>query len=309
MITPNRGAVIRNIQKELVAGNYNAKVEVDDPVYTKEMREEVLVRYLRMRETTLFKLYNRAAGRMLDLITWIQNNDTRIIGFEKLKEIRQMKQGAIITSNHFNPVENTAIRLLSQKMKRGKLYIVSQDTNLAMKGIFGFFMNYVDVIPISKDMDYMKNHFDYLLHEALFKKGQNVLIYPEEEMWFNYRKPRPPKRGAYYYAAKHGVPVIPCFMEIRELQKMERACFHKVRYILHVLEPIFPDPDLSVRQNSLWMAKTDYRQKIEAYENAYHKKMTYDFSVWDIAGWTGEYDADKSGDALSDNSLDKPVSL
>ena len=32
------------------------------------------------------------------------------------------------------------------------------------------------------------------------KNGDIVLIYPEEEMWFNYRLPRPCKRGAYQFA-------------------------------------------------------------------------------------------------------------
>ena len=38
-----------------------------------------------------------------------------------------------------------------------------------------------------------------------------VLIYPEQEMWFNYRKPRPPKRGSYFYAAEAEVPIILVF--------------------------------------------------------------------------------------------------
>lgn len=285
MVLPNRIAVIDNIKKEVLRSNFHAKVETDDPVYTDADRKKVLARYLQARRTLLFRFKNWVAGRALDLITWYQNRNTEIVGLENIEGI---KSGAIITSNHFNPIENTAIRLLSQKMKRGNLHIVSQDTNLAMKGLFGFFMNYVDIIPISKDMDYMKNHFDYLIYEALFGKGQNILIYPEEEMWFNYRKPRPPKRGAYYYAAVHDVPVISCFVEIRELPEMETELFHKVRYILHVLKPIYPEPELSVRENSIEMAEIDYLQKAACYEKVYHKKLTYEFSDWDIAGFVGE---------------------
>ena len=197
---------------------------------------------------------------------------------------RDVKVPAFITSNHFNPIENTAIRLLSQKLHRGNLYVISQDTNLMMEGFFGFFMYYMDIIPISPDMDYMTHHFENLVDEAL-KRGQNILIYPEQEMWFNYRKPRPPKRGAYHYAAKHNTPVIPCFNEIRELPEMETEHFHKVQYVLHVLQPIYPDPAKSLRQNSLDMARQDYEQKKAAYEKAYGKPLDYAFSDWDIAGW------------------------
>lgn len=234
MIMPDRDRVIENIKMAVEQGTFHEKVEVGDPQYTAEEREKVLKRYLSVRKHLPFKFRNWIAGKTLDLITWYWNRDTEIVGLEHIKEI---KEGAIITSNHFNPSENTAIRLLSQKMKKGNLHIVSQDTNLAMTGLFGFYMNYVDIIPISPNQSYMRHHFETLMGEA-FEKGQNVLIYPEQEMWFNYRKPRPPKRGAYYYGAKFGVPIISCFVEMRELQELEKENFHKIKYVLHVLPPI-----------------------------------------------------------------------
>lgn len=287
MIAPNREAVINNIKTACEQKNFHAKVEVDDPVYTDDERRTTLERYMRVRKTPYFKVLNWIAGRTLDLITWYCNRDTQIEGLENLKDL---KESAIITSNHFNPNENTTIRFLSQKLKRGNLHIVSQDTNLAMKGMVGFYMNYVDIIPISKDSSYMKKHFQSMMKSAL-KKGQNILIYPEEEMWFNYRKPRPPKRGAYYYAALLNAPIISCFVEIIDLPKMKTKNFHKTKYILHVLPVIYPDKSLNQREKSLKMMYTDYQQKKEAYEKCYQKKLDYIFSEWDIAGWEA-YTAD-----------------
>ena len=54
---------------------------------------------------------------------------------------------------------------------------------------------------------------------------------------------------------------------------------------MHVLKPIYPDPKKTVRQNSIDMMNQDYAQKVEAYERAYGKKLTYDFEEDDIAGW------------------------
>lgn len=281
MVTPGREAVIENIRAAAEKGDFHAKVEVGDPVLTPEERQKILSHYLEIRKTPAFRIKNWGAGRAADLLTWKYNSNTVIEGLEN---VRDVKVPAFITSNHFNPIENTAIRLLSQKLHRGNLYVISQDTNLMMEGFFGFFMYYMDIIPISPDMDYMTHHFENLVDEAL-KRGQNILIYPEQEMWFNYRKPRPPKRGAYYYAAKHNAPVIPCFNEIRELPEMETEHFHKVQYVLHVLQPIYPDPAKSLRQNSLDMARQDYEQKKAAYEKAYGKPLDYAFSDWDIAGW------------------------
>lgn len=281
MVTPGREPVIENIRQAVGSGEFNAKVEVGDPTLTPQERNEILNKYRKVRKTPRFRIVNWAAGRAADILTWTLNKDTIIEGLENIQGIRK---GAIITSNHFNPAENTVIRLLSQKLRKGNLYIVSQDSNLKMKGVFGFFMYYMDIIPVSKDKEYMKWHFETIMEEA-FRRGQNVLIYPEQEMWFNYRKPRPGKRGAYYYAAKFNVPIISCFVEIQDLEQMETEHFHKTRYVLHVLQPIWPDPDQSIRSNSLRMQEQDYRQKVEAYEKCYGKKLDYTFEDWDIAGW------------------------
>ena len=64
----------------------------------------------------------------------------------------------------------------------------------------------------------MKHDFSDILEEKLNKK-QFILIYPEQEMWFNYKKPRPPKPGAYYYAAKNNVQIISCFVEMIDTHK------------------------------------------------------------------------------------------
>ena len=41
----------------------------------------------------------------------------------------------------------------------------------------------------------------------------------------------------------------------------------------------------SARENSKIMAEIDYKQKKEAYEKAYNKKLDYTFSYEDIAGF------------------------
>lgn len=107
-------------------------------------------------------------------------------------------------------------------------------------------------------------------------------------MWLNYRKPRPPKRGAYLYAAKFNVPIISCFVEMVDTDKDDTKEFKKVKYVLHILDPIYPDPEKNERDNSFDMMRRDYMQKKEAYEKAYGKPLEYAFEPSDIAGWKGE---------------------
>ena len=112
-----------------------------------------------------------------------------------------------------------------------------------------------------------------------------MLLYPEQEMWFNYRKPRPPKNGAYFYAAKLNVPIVSCFVEIIDLNKDDNSEFKKVKYVLHILDVLYPDKNKTVRENTDYLALTDYSLKKACYERVYGKKLTYRFEDGDIAGW------------------------
>ena len=209
------------------------------------------------------------------------NISTHIEGIEKVK---RLKTGAIITSNHFSPVENAIVRYMILKAGKKHLNIVSQETNLAMEGMLGYLMNYADIIPISNNRNYMVNFFEPQLKEMTDNK-EFVLIYPEQEMWFNYRKPRPPKRGPFYYASKLGIPVINCFVEMIDTKKKLSDEFYDVKYKIRVLDVMHPDPEKTIRDNSIYMRDRDYALKKKAYERAYGKKLTYDFETEDIAGW------------------------
>ena len=50
------------------------------------------------------------------------------------------------------------------------------------------------------------------------------------------------------------------------------------------MEPIYPDPNKSIKENKEEMRKKDYAAKVKAYEEAYGKKLDYKFEDDDIAG-------------------------
>ena len=195
--------------------------------------------------------------------------------------------GMLITSNHFSPIENTIVRHFVCKQGYRRLNVVCQVTNLAMTGPIGFLMNYADTIPLLQEPHYMNREFLDIL-KALTDKGEAVLIYPEQEMWLNYRKPRPPKRGAYYFAAKLQIPVVCCFVEMVDEPEMDTEEFRKVKFILHILDVLYPNPAKSVKDNSTAMCQRDYALKKAAYEKAYGKPLDYTFDPTDIAGWVGD---------------------
>lgn len=281
IIGDNRDKVIENIKCAVQRGEFNVKVELDDPVLNNEERTRLLDNYFHKKRRNFFYAFKNATARnIIRIFSVYFNRSVKIKGMSNIKDI---KGGAVVTSNHFSQLDNLIVRRVARKAGKRTLYIISQETNFAMTGIVGFLMNYADTIPLCKSSGYISQCLEPIL-ERMFNKSRFILIYPEQEMWFNYRKPRPLKRGAYVFAAKNNVPVVSCFVEIRDRKKMDTAQFHKVKYIMHVLPPIYPDKDKTVRENSIEMCRIDYEQKKNAYEEAYGKKLDYKFEDSDIAG-------------------------
>ncbi|WP_288299626.1 lysophospholipid acyltransferase family protein [uncultured Lactobacillus sp.] len=281
----NREAVIKNIQKAANKRDFTAKAEIGDPQMTLDERLKLVNDYWKNRKSFSSKINNQIGHAMLTTFAKTLAGSTEFKGLENLNNLPI--GGAIITANHFNQIDSLPIKLLANKTHH-QLSIVIEDTNLMLPGFFRYLMNYVGTIPLVQSASYIGNVFPKHLSNALAKNNW-VLIYPEQEMWWNYRKPRKLQRGAYYFAAKQNVPVISLFIEIRDLPKIEKkdSNFYETKYIVHVLQPIFPDVSLSANENAHKMMEQDYQQKVAAYEKIYGKKLNYDFTDWDIAGWRG----------------------
>lgn len=275
--------VIENIKEAVNKKEFNLKVEEGDPIISQEDREKVIINYDTNKKKIRNKIEYYFAKSLADTITNEVNKDTKIIGLENIKDINT---GAIITCNHFSKVDNTVIRYMINKINKSKDFgIIVQESNFFMQGIIGWLIRNNKTIPLSLDHNYMANNFMPTVKELLNNKAY-ILIYPEEEMWFNYKKPRPLKPGAYHYAAKYNVPIIPCFIKIEDLEEYGEDGFNKSKYTLYVMPPIYPKKDKNLKENKEEMRNKDYELKVKAYEQAYGKKLDYTFNLKDdIAGW------------------------
>ena len=276
-----RLAVIENIKRAVSNETFNVKVENDDPVVTDEQREDIVLNYDIFYHSLSKKIKRILARRIVNNYTKFFNGDTEIVGIDKLRDI---KCGAIITCNHFNVMDSTIIRKLMMDLKREKkLAIVIEESNIFLPGKFNLLTNNCNTIPLSSSRLYMKNKF-YPAMEKRLNDGDWILIYPEEEMWFNYKKPRPLKPGAYHFAIKYNVPIISCFIEMREKDEYDDNGFRKIKFILHIMGVIKPEDNSSNRELKEKLMNEDYKLKVKAFEEAYGKKLNYDFDSWDIAG-------------------------
>ena len=283
IIGGSKKEVINNIKKNIENNELNKKVEIGDPNLSEDEIQKYINDFYKNKKKLSYFFKNKIANKTVKKISKELYPDIKINGLEKL-DLADLSNGAIITSNHFNPLDSYNIRKIVEEKLHKKLYIVVQDTNLAMPGFLGFLFNNIEVIPLSKSPNYIIKKFVPELKKIL-SKGDFILIYPEEEMWFNYRLPRPCKRGAYQFAHELDVPVISCFVKMIDTDKTDNDEFNKVKYKVSINKVIYPEAGESVKSDSRKMAEVDYEARKKAYEDAYNKKLNYEFDISDIAGW------------------------
>ena len=197
-------------------------------------------------------------------------------GIENFESIQ--KSGAILTCNHFNPFDNFAIHyvLFKYMYKPGKqvLYKVIREGNYTnFPGIYGFFFRHCNTLPLSANFSTMKNFMAAM--KVLLERGEKVLVYAEQGMWWNYRKPRPLTAGAFKFAAESKVPVLPIFITMNDSDKIGGDGFPIQEYTLHFLPAIYPDESKSTKENMEIMKDKNYAAWKEVYEKTYGIPLTY----------------------------------
>ncbi|MBE6633084.1 MAG: 1-acyl-sn-glycerol-3-phosphate acyltransferase [Ruminococcaceae bacterium] len=198
----------------------------------------------------------------------------RVVGEEHLENLKRQGGGAILTSNHFSKFENLAVKEVADRIGGGRrFWRVIKEFNYFQPGIVGYLMRHCDTLPLSKNLKTMRLFSQAM--EELLGRGDLVLVYPEQAMWWNYRKPRPFKEGAFFYAAKHGVPIVPIFVTMEDQDTLDGDGFPKQAYTVHVMPLIYPDPSLSLRENERRMLEENQRLCHEKYKEVYGFNVTY----------------------------------
>ena len=94
-------------------------------------------------------------------------------------------------------------------------------------------------------------------------------------MWWNYRKPKPLKNGAFRFAVKNNVPVIPCFVTMQDSDQIGPDGFPVQIYTMHIEKPIYSNSDIDVKTNIEQMKEQNYTIWKNIYEKTYGTKLTY----------------------------------
>ena len=255
-------------------GVFDVDVE-DDPETIKLTADNV--DYL--KEKRYSKLKNKVANKMgmkflNDLLKDNKLIIKQVIGMENLQKV---KTGAIITCNHFNPYDSFAIEKVfreSGQAKEKKLYKVIREGNYTnFPGLYGFFFRNCDTLPLSSSNRTMIEFLKAV--DTILQRKDFILIYPEQSMWWNYRKPKPLKNGAFKMAARNNVPVIPVFITMQDSDIIGEDGFPVQEYIINIEEPIYPSENLTEKGNTNVMRDKNFEVWKNVYEKFYKIPLEY----------------------------------
>jgi len=184
------------------------------------------------------------------------------------KNLRGVKS-AIVTCNHVNDFDNVMVR---QAVFGHRLYIVVGEFN-NKKGLFGKMLKAGGSIPLSANFRAMVNFRKAI--DGLLEHKNYVLFYPEESEWWLYEKPRPLRNGAFHFAVKANVPVIPIFITFSTPKKFLKYYICRKRATLHILPPIYPLEGQNAKDNVDYLRDQNFQKWAEKYTEFYGKPLVY----------------------------------
>ena len=270
-----RQDIVEKIARYELEGRFDEDVE-DDPPGRMLMPDEVdyLKKGLRARATTSYA-FRIARWFMKTMIKKRQLIIKDIIGLENY---RSLSSGAVITCNHFNAMDSFAMQIAydksRQRRRRRKLFRVIREGNYtSFPGFYGLLMRNCNTLPLSSNPTTMKKFMKAV--KRILQKGHFILVYPEQSMWWNYRKPKPLKKGAFQFAADALVPVLPIFITMNDSDQPGEGGFMVQEYTIHISSPIYPDKNKNKGENVQNMMDENYRVWKEIYEKTYGIPLTY----------------------------------
>ena len=266
----DREAILKKIEELELEGKFDVDAENDPPYRPIEPSG---IDFLRKKFQSKVKtmIANFYSERYFN--HQIHRGRLVIDGYEGIENLKYLPAGAVITANHFNPFDSIPIHKVVEKYTKKKLFKIIREGNYSFPGLYGFFMRNCNTIPLSSNMEVLKYTFEAI--DTVLQRGDLLLVYAEQSMWWNYRKPKPLKQGAFRFAAKNNVPVLPTFITMRDTENLDNDGYPIQAYTLHILAPIYPDSTLTIKENTENMLKENERMWKEVYEKVYGIPLTY----------------------------------
>ena len=270
----DRVEILKKIEQFEREGRFGEDVEEDPPSRTL-MPDEIEYGTKTVAQKVKSKMAFAAARRFVKSL--IDDKKLIIKEIRGIENFKNLNSGAIITCNHFNAFDSFAIQLAydaAEQPDRRFYRVIREGNYTSFPGFYGYLMRNCDTLPLSSNMHTMKKFMAAV--DELLKEGHYILVYPEQSMWWNYRKPKPLKQGAFIFAYRNDVPVLPCFITMKDSDIMGEDGFYIQEYTIHVSEPIYPDKSLPYRESVKDLMNRNYNLWKDIYETEYQMPLVYD---------------------------------
>lgn len=271
-ISEGRREVLARIQEYERAGRFDEDVE-NDPEAPELMPDQV--DYLCKKLSS--KIGKRIANRIGDkyFLKLIKKDILVIDGVTGMENVTALQNGAVITCNHFSAFDNYVVfHCIRKHLPRKYLYKVIREGNYTnFPGLYGYLFRHCNTLPLSRNRRTMINFMSAT--NTLLKRGESILIYPEQGMWWNYKKPRPFKIGGFKIAYRAGVPVLPMFITMTDDERLDGDGYPIQRMTLHIMPAIYPDTALGEKLGAEKMKDEAYALCKAKYEEVYGIPLTY----------------------------------
>ncbi len=245
----------------------------DDPETYPLMPDQVDYLNEKLSSKIKNKIANRMGERFFDKM--IDNRQLIIKEIRGIENFTAVKGGKIVTCNHFSVCDNYAVWVaLRDHMDKKMLYKVIREGNYTNPPKpFGFIMRHCNTLPLSSQTATMKKFLRAV--KILLERGETILIYPEQGMWWNYRKPKPMQDGAFSLAVRNKTPIVPIFITMEDSDILDGDGFFVQEYTIHILPAIYPNESLSRVQAKEAMKQENYKAWVKVYEEFYNTPLVY----------------------------------
>ncbi|MCR5399989.1 MAG: 1-acyl-sn-glycerol-3-phosphate acyltransferase [Treponema sp.] len=198
------------------------------------------------REKTFsWKFKNFWLNILLNLAVIPVTNIRYAIRVEGRKNLRlykkDLKKGFVSVSNHICEWDFLAL-LSAMYPKKAFFPIWSRNMETSMAPIF----KTIGGIPVP--LSARAAHQFIKAMDSVLEEKKWLHVYAEGSMWFFYPAVRQFQNGAFFFALRHNLPVLPLAISYREPKGIYKLFKKHPNLTVHIGKPLFPDPALKRKE-------------------------------------------------------------
>lgn len=168
------------------------------------------------------------------------------IRFRGRRNLRNLKNtGAVAISNHVLTLD---FLTMAQAVFPKKLYYQVLESSMKLPFV-RYLLKAGGCMPIPTKQSAKRVYIEEV--DKILKEEKKIVgMYPEAALWPYYNKIRKFKPGAFHFAVKNDVPIIPIMINFRAPRGFQKLLNMKVRYVtVHIGKPIYANKDLPFNES------------------------------------------------------------